>query len=117
MTRTRLILGLLAVVSGILPFLCALKLACSNPIHLNEPAFATIKNEMTREDVEEIFGRPPGDYSLFRDVSIWNMEKPYYPTEFCSEWLADNVVIRIWFDKDGRVTGKHLDTKVISTDA
>jgi hypothetical protein len=101
----KLLIALLAVAL----VLCGASLALVAPRHcsVNRAACDRIKEGMTRAEVEQILGGPPGDYRT--------RPGPAVPSTFVSaparlfycheEWRGDGVALWVNFDDRGRVAG------------
>ena len=65
---------------------------------------------MTRQEVEEVFGRPRGDYTVKKRVgSCWspgNMNAASYLGWSWEEWISDEGWITLTFDRNGNVIDK-----------
>jgi hypothetical protein len=90
---------LLAVVIGV-GFLC------SRPHRINQAGFDRITEGMTLREVEEILGRPPGDYTDRRLPDFAMLDGHLDRWEMAEVWLSDEGVVVVVFDKDCRVARK-----------
>ncbi len=87
-------------------------LARPRPHRINREGFDRIEEGMTQREVEDILGRPPGDYTDRREtlpdgrwkyVAGWMRGHPSYPRE----WLSDDGRVMVFFDKGGCVVGNY----------
>src|SRR5262245_41710592 len=110
MRRWRLFIGLgLGLVVLLLGYL-AMWFAIPSEVR----AFERIQEGMTINEVENVIGLPPGDYSSpartrLPSISLLNsgvLRKPGYTLK---SWAWDNYEISVVFDPDGRTTRKRLD--------
>src|SRR4051794_21723911 len=67
-------------------------------------SFATIQMGMTREEVQEILGGPPGQYVPLKMCVLRGMD----PAE---EWDGAEAVVLVEFDKNNRVVRKEIYTR------
>jgi hypothetical protein len=72
---------------------------------INKDSFDQIKRGMTRQEVEAILKRPPGDYTDRRvnriaDYAVCGAEIPEWSYR---EWIGDDGIIILAFDEEGRV--------------
>lgn len=106
--RQRTLLGWIGVTG--LVCICLWVLAVS-PVHrIRSETQAEIKLGMTRQQVEDIFRVPPGDYGPGKgeivDYGFFTMTSWRIRTDPRAErWLAGSCCITVCFDKDDRVNG------------
>jgi hypothetical protein len=75
------------------------------PHRINEGGFDQITQGMTRQEVEEILGRPPGNYTDRREASFGGRRSAF---TFPEDWLSDDGLILVTFDEEGRVVRKYF---------
>ena len=92
-------LGLLALGGYIALWLTAPK------VRIDNTTYNRVRPGMTQEDVEQIFGGPPKDYSSGnpppRDVGLKTIG-PFVGVP--KTWISDEADVRVWFDEGGKVT-------------
>jgi len=75
------------------------------PHGINRAGYDRITGGMTLPEVQEILGRPPGDFTGRRDpayVLDWSMETSHR----LEEWQSDDGLVLVEFDEGGRVVQK-----------
>src|SRR5437899_4346421 len=95
-----------AVISGFLGAVCTIWFisAASGPTwRINAHNAEQIEKGMTLEEVNAIFGAPPGDYSTPPTWVSWGQ----MPGVHC--WRTDEIVVNVVFDQ---VTGRVVDVHV-----
>jgi hypothetical protein len=78
------------------------------PHRINQEGFDWITEGMTQREVEEILGRPPGDYSYRWDPSLllsWRMVESHR----LETWISDDGIGLVEFNEDARVVYKRFD--------
>jgi hypothetical protein len=80
------------------------------PCRVNKCGFAAICDGMTRDKVEGVFGRPPGDYTIIKGVyfrcSPSHANAAIYLGWTWEEWISDEGWITLTFDREGKVIDK-----------
>jgi outer membrane protein assembly factor BamE (lipoprotein component of BamABCDE complex) len=95
------LLGLLAVSLVLVGVLVALVMLRHCPV--NRAAVERIRKGMTRAEVEQILGGPPGDYRTRPGFSSRHFETTRRRDPNYGEWYGDEVMLRLVFDDGGRV--------------
>jgi hypothetical protein len=92
--RRRLLLSLVLLVAlavagvGVVAWL-------AGPKHrINRESLSQIQRGMTLQEVKDLLGGPPGDYS--RSALVVR----YWPGP---QWIGEDFAIQVWFDRQGRV--------------
>jgi outer membrane protein assembly factor BamE (lipoprotein component of BamABCDE complex) len=84
------------------------------PHRINQEGFDRITDGMTRQEVEEVLGRPPGDYTDRRDypgevhfpITLgWDDTTSMYSSD---EWVSDQGRIVVYFDQAGMIREKQF---------
>ena len=107
MTRRRrnllLVAAGVALVSGVAPYVFF------HPRRLNHDGFAAVQNGMTQQEVEQLFGGPPGIYYPVCPGAGAGKTCEGYDVPGAAEtlWYDDVRRYEIWFNDEGRVAGKH----------
>jgi hypothetical protein len=92
-------------VAVLLTVVIGIGLLWPRPHRINQAGFDRITEGMTQREVEEVLGRPPGDYTDRRDPSyVLNWHKG--ASHRLEEWLSDDGLGLAGFDEDGRVVEK-----------
>ena len=84
--------------------------------HINQEGFEKIQVGMTWGEVEEILGVPPGDYGQGKRSTGYIIGEfdPDFPIvhdeQNMEEWSAGDVLVRVVYDREGRVGWKVLGT-------
>jgi hypothetical protein len=91
-----LLVGLVATVALVL-------LARQSPVRITQESFDRIAVGMMEQEVEEIIGGPPGDYSPF--LPTWTRVVEVAGDNHQS-WVGEELIIHVGFDSDGRVVDK-----------
>ena len=80
------------------------------PCGIDKNGFAAISDGMTRDEVESILGRPPGDYTTKKEMYFrfppGSANAALYLGWTWEEWISDHGWITLTFDRDGKVIQK-----------
>ena len=75
--------------------------------------FERIRDGMTLQEVENLLGGPPGNYSRIPDkeAGLWTIDpdRPDLNRQFFigrEVWSGDELAVAVWFDDQGRVVRK-----------
>lgn len=98
--QRRFAVGATALVALALGILLALWFATRPTHRINETSIERIKQGMTLEEVEAIFGVPPADYSTRPVPILFHVNSP------CSTWTSNEARIQMCFDPNGRYDGQ-----------
>jgi hypothetical protein len=101
-TRKRLLLAfaLLLAVAGGLWFVIP-------PRKIHSENFQHIRNGMSREEVHELLGGPPGKYG---EAGWGSLGRPLFPYATWSEtWTIDDYHLDVYYSDEGKVCGKLAD--------
>jgi hypothetical protein len=82
--------------------------ARQGPVGINKNGFAAIREGMTLEEVEAIFGRAPGDYTVKKNAGLgfrFGIGMGPFRDE---EWISDHGWITLTFDREGKVIRKEF---------
>ena len=81
-------------------------------VGINESGYGAIREGMTRHGVEEVFGRPPGDYTVKKRVRSYfspgTANAASYLGWSWEEWISDEGWVTLTFDRDGKVIDKYF---------
>jgi outer membrane protein assembly factor BamE (lipoprotein component of BamABCDE complex) len=69
---------------------------------------ARIKKGMTQEEVEAIFGVPPGKYTK-KDIDVWVFRIRRPAGERLERWTGDEGVAKVTFDEQGAVVSSTFE--------
>lgn len=81
---------------------------------INRAGFERIEEGMTRQEVEEILGSAPGDFTVVKNpmapLVTWlrPLDAKNWPWER-QQWLSDAGEIEVTFDCEGKVIHKYFD--------
>jgi hypothetical protein len=82
------------------------------PRRVNESGLAAVREGMTRHEVEDVLGGPPGDYTTRKAIVIrmWpgHANAAIYSGWTWEEWISDEGWITLTFDRDGTVIHKEF---------
>jgi SmpA / OmlA family len=84
---------------------------------INEKTYEQIEVGMTEEQVQAILGCPPGNYSMHGTTWLGSGPRIYWlhpegsssqfePDVVSKAWITDDLLIGVYFDRDGRVDRK-----------
>src|SRR5262245_13437711 len=112
MKKRRLWRQLMAVGAG-LAVLPLLGYAFSVRPGLTQANYGRIREGMTLQEVENLLGGPPGNYSRIPDkeAGLWTIDpnRPDLNRQFFigrEVWIGDELAVAVWFDEQGRVARK-----------
>lgn len=75
--------------------------------HISMPSLYAIERGMTKKEVVEILGVPPGNYSTCGGWAVYfGYGKDECPVG--EEWVGDEIAIRVVFDDKGIVVGRFM---------
>lgn len=80
-----------------------------HPHRLNHAGFEAVQVGMTRQEVEQLLGGPPGIYyPTYPGAGAGMSEEAYYvPDAAGAVWYDDKARNEIWFNDKDRVLAKH----------
>jgi hypothetical protein len=78
------------------------------PHQINQVGFDQITEGMTQQEVEEVLGGPPGDYTDRRWVLLVSYDNPMFFRALArrEDWLSDDGSVCVAFDEGSRVVEK-----------
>lgn len=71
---------------------------------INRRAYEQIHEGLTRAEVDELVGLPPGDYTAHKNAPGGFRSSPGVPPPLW--WASDEGCLVVWFDADGLVISK-----------
>jgi hypothetical protein len=96
LAKRPIVIGLLL---SILILFVGFSLWLERPSTICETNVARIKIGMSKKEVEEIFGCPPGDYRSISRITFEPLKHRGWP----DEWLSDRLRVLVYYDREGNV--------------